>query len=100
MVPAALLDDQAGAAQEVMGDDCTLVGVAASSVAWKMRTGGSSVLETSTGSRDFVGQNAQGALYQALFQVMNGAFSYTAQLSSRHSSQSRVQRASRHCTEA
>ncbi len=75
-------------------------GVAASSVAWKIRTGGSASLETSTGLRDAVGQNAHGALYQALFQVMKGAFSYTPQLSSRHRSQSRGQCASRHCTAA
>jgi hypothetical protein len=48
-------------------------GVAASSVAWKSSAERSAELVTSTGRSDAVGQNAQGALYQALFQAMNGA---------------------------
>ena len=43
-------------------------------VAWKRSTGGSPELATFTGFRVFVGQNAHGALYQALFQAMKGAF--------------------------
>lgn len=75
-----------------------LVGVAASFVAWKSSVGGSALLAMFTGRSVFVGQNAHGALYQALFQAMNGALPYTAQLSLRHWFQSRGQDASRHCT--
>ncbi len=48
-------------------------GVAASCVAWNSSAGGTSLLRTRSGRSDSVGQNAHGALYQALFQVMNGA---------------------------
>ncbi len=75
-------------------------GVAASPVAWNSSTGATLPLMTLTEGRDSFGQNAHGALYQALFQVMNGAFAYTFQLSARHRCQSRDQAASLHWTAA
>ncbi len=48
--------------------------------------------------RSATGQNAQGALYQVLFQAITGAFACAAQVSARHRFQSRGQGASRHCT--
>ncbi len=73
-------------------------GVAASSVACRRRAGGRSALVTSGARSGSVGQNAQGALYQALFQVMNGALACVRHMSARHSFQSRGQAESRHWT--
>lgn len=77
-----------------------LYGVAASSVAWKSSTGGSLLLDTSTGLSELVGQKAHGALCQALFQARNGAFAYTFSVSRCQVFQSRGHLASRHWTVA
>lgn len=72
--------------------------MAASSVAWNSSTGGTAAFATSGGVSDGTGQNAHGALYQALFQVENGAFACVAQVSRCHTSHDLGQRASRHST--
>lgn len=73
-------------------------GVAASSVAWKSSADERSVFLTSGAARGSVFQNAHGALYQALFQVMKGASACVRHMSARQVSQSFGQAESRHCT--
>src|SRR5690349_5331330 len=62
-------------------------GVAESKVSLSISMAGDAAPLTVTGVPDAAGQVRHGALYQALFQVMNGALACVAQLSVRQVSQ-------------
>src|SRR5690349_7695968 len=73
-------------------------GVAASRVSLSSRIGGTLAPSTRTGAPARPAQSRQGALYQALPQVSNGAVRCTRQLSVRQRCQDAGHGASVHCT--